>query len=111
MTHAIELAITAYLVFERGIIGRPRMSSGSKQPDDHDLLALYEDAVRRGLNSNPVILKDLPFLSELHSLHYARYPQVESKGVPAFISQYNDMIDQLFADISNALGSVSQIKG
>jgi hypothetical protein len=109
ITHAIELAITAYLVFKRGIIGH---RSGTKGPafQDHDLMALYEAAVRGGLKSNPLVLKELPFLSELHKLHYARYPQVEVKPVPARISEYDNMLDQLFADIENALGGASRIR-
>jgi hypothetical protein len=97
MTHAIELAINAYLVLSR-------TRSGGKKPDNHDLMALYEEAIRRGLKSSPLVLKELPHLSELHKIHYARYPQIEAKPVPAYISQYDDMVDQLFADVSAALG-------
>ena len=57
MTHAIELAINAYLVLEKGL-GRTR--SGGKKRDNHDLMALYEEAIRRGLKSNPLVLKELP---------------------------------------------------
>jgi hypothetical protein len=101
VTHAIELAITAYFVFEKGL-SRPR--SGGKKPDNHDLMALYEEAIRRGLKSNPLVLKELPHLSELHKIHYARYPQIEAKPVPAYISQYDDMVEQLFANVGAALG-------
>ena len=65
MTHAIVLAISAYLVFERGLV-RPHRRDGGKLPEDHDLFALYQEAVRRGLNSNVRVLKELPHLSELH---------------------------------------------
>jgi len=51
MTHAIELAINAYLVFERGL-GRPRTAGGGPKPDGHDLMGRYSEAVRRGLKSN-----------------------------------------------------------
>jgi hypothetical protein len=71
VTHAIELAITAYLVFEKGL-GRPR--SGGKKPDNHDLMALYEEAIDRGLKSNPLVLKELPHLSELHKFLCALSP-------------------------------------
>jgi hypothetical protein len=90
-----------YLVLEKGL-GRTR--SGGKKPDNHDLMALYEEAIRRGLKSSPLVLKELPDLSELHKIHYARYPQIEAKPVPAYISQYDDMVEQLFADVSAALG-------
>ena len=73
-------------------------------------MELYEEAVRGGLKSNPLALKELPFLSELHKLHYARYPQVESKPVPARICKYNKMLDHLFGDIENALGGAGRIR-
>jgi hypothetical protein len=104
VTHAIELAITAYLVFEKGL-GRPRTRGGGTKPDDHDLMGLYKEAVRRGLKSNALVLKDLPHLSELHKIHYARYPKIEAKPVPAFISEFDDMVEQLFRDVREALGA------
>jgi hypothetical protein len=110
ITHAIELAIWAYLVFERGLTVKLRSRSKGQGPQCHDLMALYEAAVRRGLRSNPLVLRELPFLSELHKVHYARYPQVETKPVPAHISQYDDVLDQLFGDVESALGNVRHIK-
>jgi hypothetical protein len=109
ITHAIELTITAYLVFERGLPASRAGISG-KPPNDHDLLALYAEAVRRGLKSDPLVLKDLPFLSDLHLDYYARYPRVEARPVPAHISDYEVMLDHLFADISDALGAVASSK-
>ena len=97
VTHAIELAINAFLFFTPGIQG------GGKKPGNHDLMGLYEEAVRRGLKSNTLVLKDLPHLSELHKIHYARYPKIEAKPVP-FISQVDDMVEQLFTDVRQALG-------
>ena len=102
MTHAIELAIQAYLVFEKGL-GKPR-TKGHEKPGDHDLIELYEEAVRRGLKPNELVLKELPWLSELHKIHYARYPKIEAKPVPAYISGYDDLVDQLLADVGDAFG-------
>lgn len=101
MTHAIELAINAYLAFDKGL-GRPR-ARATKKPDHHDLMALYNEAVRRGLKQNNRALQDLPHLSELHKTHYARYPQIEAKPV-ALIAQFDDMTDQLLADVAAAIG-------
>jgi hypothetical protein len=100
VTHSIELAIRAFLAFEKGL-KRPRPPV--KEPDDHDLMALYELAVVRGLKRNDLVMKDLPHLSELHKSHYARYPAYEAKPV-ALISQFDDMVDQLFSDVSAAIG-------
>ncbi|HVZ53075.1 MAG TPA: hypothetical protein VG986_13980 [Pseudolabrys sp.] len=105
MTHAIELAIHAYLSFEKGL-GRPR-TRGGKKLDTHDLMSLYEEAVRRGLKSNALVLQDLPHLSELHKIHYARYPQIEVRPV-ALIGQFDDMTDQLFADVQAAVGALGR---
>jgi hypothetical protein len=97
MTHAIELAIHAYssLMLPRG---------AAEKPGEHDLMELYEEAIRRGLKPNDLVLKELPPLSELHQIHYARYPKIEVKPVPAFISGYDDMVDQLLADVGEAFG-------
>jgi HEPN domain-containing protein len=92
MTHAIELAIKSYIVFATGLELR-----------SHDLTALYERAMRHGLKPNALVSNKLPHLNALHMVHYTRYPNPEVQPVPAYISGYDDMLDQLFADISNAL--------
>jgi hypothetical protein len=107
MTHAIELAITAYLVFAKGL-GEPRTRAAGEKPDRHDLMEHYKEAVRLGLKSSPLVMKELPLLSELHKIHYARYPKIETKPVPAFMSGYDDMVDQLFADVEEALGPLGR---
>jgi hypothetical protein len=103
VTHAIELALNAYFVFDKEVSGR-RSGRGGKKPNSHDLMALYKEAIRRGLGRNSLVLKELPFLSKLHKIHYARYPQIESRPVPARISEYDEMLEQLFADVRAALG-------
>jgi HEPN domain-containing protein len=92
MTHAIELAIKSYIVFATGLELR-----------SHNLTALYEQAMRHGLKPNALVSNKLPHLNALHMVHYPRYPNPEVQPVPAYISGYDDMLDQLFADISNAL--------
>jgi hypothetical protein len=49
-------------------------------------------------------MHDLPHLSELHKLHYARYPQIEARPV-ALIGQFDDMTDNLLADVAATIGS------
>jgi hypothetical protein len=49
-------------------------------------------------------MHDLPHLSELHKLHYARYPQIEARPV-ALIGQFDDMTDNLLAHVAAAIGS------
>jgi hypothetical protein len=99
VTHSIELAITAFLMFAKEP-NRPQPPG--KKPQKHDLLGLYERAVRMGLKRDALVTADLPHLSELHKVYYARYPAVESRPV-AFISQFDDMVDQLFGDIDDAI--------
>ncbi|MGX1165755.1 hypothetical protein AB7M16_002021 [Bradyrhizobium sp. USDA 372] len=100
--HAIELALKAAIVSfgERGV-----PQPAGPQPGNHDLNALYEYATSYGLIRRPEILKDLPHVSELHVIHYARYPQVPVRPV-ALISQYDDLVDQILHDVTDALRGV-----
>jgi len=93
--HAIELALKAAIVSfgERGA-SQPT----GPQPANHDLSALYAYAVGYGLVSRQDVISDLPHLSQLSVSHYARYPQVPVQPV-ALISQYDDLIDQIFTDV------------
>jgi hypothetical protein len=100
ITHAIELAIKAYIT-SREDVGAP--APAGKHPANHDLVGLYDYAVFYGLERNPALTVDLPHLSELHQIHYARYPQANVKPV-ALIAQYDDLVDQLFADVGKAIG-------
>ncbi len=50
----------------------------------------------------PDVAKSLPHLSELSVTSYARYPGFPVKPV-AFISQYDDLIEQIFADVRAVL--------
>jgi hypothetical protein len=98
VTHAIELATKAYIISrEDSNVPAP---AGPK-PSNHDLVALYDYAVLYGLRRDPVVTKELPHLSELHQVHYARYPQAEVKPV-ALIAHFDDLVDQLIADVSQA---------
>jgi hypothetical protein len=96
VTHAIELAIKAVIVSRDGL---PLPSA--PKPANHDLVGLYDYAVLYGLPRNPLITSGLPHLSELHQVHYARYPHAEAKPV-VLIAQFDDLIDQLLADVSEA---------
>jgi hypothetical protein len=98
VTHAIELAIKAYIV-SREDSNAP--VPAAPKPPNHDLVALYDYAVLYGLTRDPIITKELPHLSELHQVHYARYPQAEAKPV-ALIAHFDDMVDKLITDVSQA---------
>jgi hypothetical protein len=73
------------------------------KPANHDLVAQYDYAVSYGLTRDPQITSNLPHLSDLHRTHYARYPDATVRPV-ALIAQYDDMVDKLFDDVSNAVG-------
>jgi hypothetical protein len=75
----------------------------AKRPANHDLVGLYDYAVLYGLKRSALVTKDLPHISELHKIHYARYPQANVKPV-AMISQYDDLADELFADVQKTIG-------
>ena len=70
MTHAVKLAITAYLVFVKG--------SGKQ----HDLMALYEEAVRLGLKSNTLVLNELPMLSDCTKFTTRAIPKLKRNRSP-----------------------------
>jgi hypothetical protein len=99
VVQTIELVLKAAIVSfgERGV-----QQPVGPVPANHDLSALYDYATKYGMISRPDIVKDLPHLSELSATHYARYPQVPVKPV-ALISQYDDLIDQIFADVRAVL--------
>lgn len=97
--HAIELALKAAIV-SYGERGLPKPSG--PEPGNHDLNALYDYATTYGLVRRQAILNDLPHISELHVIHYARYPQVPVRPV-ALISQYDDLADQILNDVAEAL--------
>jgi HEPN domain-containing protein len=91
--HAIELALKAYLEF----------SGGQGSIGNHDLHGLYAEAVRRGFPVDAQTTADLPHLSELHRINYARYPQVPVRPV-ALISQFDDIADGLISKASKLIG-------
>jgi hypothetical protein len=100
VTHAIELAIKAFIV-SREDLDVP--APAGPKPANHDLVGLYDYAVLYGLQPNPLITSGLPHLSELHRVHYARYPHAEARPV-ALIAQFDDLVDQLLTDITEARG-------
>lgn len=74
--HAIELAIKAFIVSREEAHGpKPAVP----EPGNHDLTGWYEYTVLCGLPRNPMIARELPRLSELHQVHYARYPQPDAR--------------------------------
>jgi hypothetical protein len=98
VTHAIELAVKAYIISrEDAGVAKPT----APEPANHHLVELYDYAVLYGLARDPIVTKELPHLSDLHRVHYARYPQAEVKPV-ALIAQFDDMLDQLIEGISRA---------
>jgi hypothetical protein len=98
VTHAIELTIKAYIVSREDSSAPP---PAAPKPGNHDLVALYDYAVLYGLRRDPLVTDQLPHLSELHQVHYARYPQAKIKPV-ALIAHFDDMVDQLIQDVSQA---------
>ncbi|MET3842056.1 hypothetical protein [Bradyrhizobium sp. OAE829] len=97
--HAIELALKAAIVSfgQRGV-----QQPVGPQPHNHDLAALYAYAIKYGLTDRPEIAKDLPHLAELSVISYARYPMIPVKPA-AIISQYDDLVEQIFRDVAAAL--------
>jgi hypothetical protein len=93
LAHAAELAIQAVLVSAKSAALRRAVGPA---PGSHDLAALYEYACKHGLKSNPQVLSELPYLSEIHKNHVARYPK--SPGQIWLASEFDDAVDALLAD-------------
>ncbi len=89
VTHAVELVIKAFIFLHE------------EPPMIHDLVELYELAVSLGLERDEGVANDLAQLNDLHESFYARYPHPDAKPVP-MISQFDDVVDRLFADITTA---------
>jgi hypothetical protein len=92
LTHAIELALKAYVRHCVAPSGAP-----VNEPKQHDLSGWYKLALHYGLQDDPTITNNVDVLNELHSTHYSRYPQRRSSPVPAgdiiLDSTVNHLID------------------
>lgn len=91
LAHAAELAIRSVLVFAKAS-GR---AAGS-EPGKHDLSGLYEYACKLGLKSNPQVLSELSYLSDIHENHVARYPK--APGQVWLASEFDDAVGHLLTD-------------
>jgi hypothetical protein len=100
--HAVELALKAAIVsFGERRIEKP----AGPEPGNHDLNALYRYAVEYGLAERSEIVDQLTHISELHVIHYARYPQVPVRPV-ALISQYDDLVDEILTEVGRAISQL-----
>jgi hypothetical protein len=92
LSHAAELAIRAVLVH----VKTSGVRTVGKEPGNHDLSALYAYACQNGLKSNPQVLAELQYLSEIHKNYVARYPK--SPGQVWLASEFDDAVDALLPD-------------
>lgn len=92
LAHAAELAIQAVLVHVKTVSGK----IVGQAPAVHDLSGLYAHACQNGLKSNPQILAELQYLSEIHKNHVARYPK--APGQVWVASEFDDAVDALLTD-------------
>ena len=67
--------------------------SAGPEPGNHDLAALYAHACNLGLKSNPKVVGELQYLSEIHKNHVARYPKMPGQVWVA--SEFDDAVDAL----------------
>jgi hypothetical protein len=93
LAHAAELAIRSFLVFAKS---NTSARAAGKEPGDHDLSGLYEYACKLGLKSNPQVLSELPYLSDIHKNYIARYPR--SPGQISLASAFHDAVEHLLTD-------------
>ncbi len=93
LAHAAELSIRSVLVFAKT---NTSARAVGKEPGDHDLSGLYEYACKLGLKSNPQVLSELSYLSDIHENHVARYPK--APGQVWLASEFDDAVDHLLTD-------------
>ncbi len=97
--HAIELALKAV---EKYCQQSPDYQKPEgKEPTHHDLVGWYEWAKRHGLSSDDQVERLMPYLSELHLEHFARYPK-QLKPV-MLISTFDDLVDHILSAVSKFL--------
>ncbi len=92
LSHAAELAIRAVLVHSKTAGGRVVGS----EPGKLDLSALYEHACKHGLTSNPDVLKELSYLSDIHKNYVARYSK--APGAIWVASEFDNGVGILLTD-------------
>lgn len=92
LAHAAELAIRAVLVHANTMSGK----TVGQAPGVHDLSGLYAHACQNGLKSNPQVLAELQYLSDIHENHVARYPK--APGQVWLASEFDDAVDALLSD-------------
>ena len=92
LAHAAELAIRAVLVHAKTMSGK----TVGQAPGVHDLSGLYAHACQNGLKSNPQVLAELQYLSDIHENHVARYPK--APGQVWLASEFDDAVDALLSD-------------
>jgi hypothetical protein len=92
LSHAAELAIRAVLVNAKTTTGK----TVGQASGPHDLSGLYAHARQNGLKSNPQILSELQYLSDIHENHVARYPK--APGQVWVASEFDDAVDALLTD-------------
>ena len=98
LAHAAELAIRSVLVRAKTAGER----AAGREPGNHDLATLYTYACKVGLKSNPKVLDELQYLSEIHKNHVARYPK--SPGQVWVASEFDDAVDALLSDSGSTSG-------
>jgi hypothetical protein len=73
-------------------------------PGVHDLSGLYAHACQNGLKSNPQVLAELQYLSDIYENHVARYPK--APGQVWLASEFDDAVDALLSDTWQHIGVV-----
>jgi len=95
LLHAIELALKAFAK-------QSEMQGANlgKLPHNHDLQAWYNLAVQHGLKDDPRIAQNIAYLTDLHFIHFTRYPQARSIPVPDLSVMADDTAEYLIDTIT-----------
>lgn len=98
LTHAIELALKAFVMHSAGA-----GPTKTKPPGNHDLVGWYNLAVSYGLENEPTIAEGIGFLNELHETHFMRYPTHRTGPIPNPETIADQTVDHLIFAITQVV--------
>jgi hypothetical protein len=95
LTHAIELALKAYVLHAVQSGSHP---APTRPPANHDLEGWYQIAVDFGLPHNVSLSEGVAVLNSLHEPHFARYPQSPIRPVPDLSVIPDQVVEHLMSE-------------
>ncbi|MBU3889882.1 MULTISPECIES: hypothetical protein [Methylosinus] len=94
LLHATELVLKAFC--DHAVAnGMP-----NARAPNHDLKGWYAIALQHGLPADQHVAEGIDILAELHSSHYARYPDNRRASIPDISIIASDVVDRLISIVT-----------